>query len=97
MTIVKGIIVTFGINEQKKDTCNYILSESVSADSVDYEVKDNLLYVKFSLKIAGSRKVKDKKGDELSKLVSRKQFLDSVFVSAQFLTDYFLMKNQLNT
>lgn len=40
---------------------------------------------------------KKEKGDSVDLLVSRQEFLDSVFVSAQFLTDYFLSKPELHT
>lgn len=35
----------------------------------------------------------DEKGDDCNILVDRKEFLDSVFTSAQFLADYFLVRN----
>lgn len=34
--------------------------------------------------------------DNFTVLVNRKDFLDSVFTSAQFLTDYFLIRHELN-
>ncbi len=63
--------------------------------AVEYEVREHLLYLTFQLKMKDGLN-KDKKSDDVEKLVSRKEFLDSVFVSAQFLTDYFLLKNELN-
>jgi hypothetical protein len=39
---------------------------------------------------------KGKQSEDVGKLVSRKQFLDSVFTSTQFLTDYFLVKGDLD-
>jgi hypothetical protein len=39
---------------------------------------------------------KDQASDDFGVLVNRKDFLDSVFTSAQFLTDYFLIRHELN-
>lgn len=39
MSIVKGIIITLGVNEDIKAVGNVILSETTSATAVDYEVK----------------------------------------------------------
>ena len=51
MSIVKGIIITIGINEKNEAKGNVILSENTSATSIEYEVKESLLYIKFHLKV----------------------------------------------
>ena len=51
MTLVKGIIVKLTINESKRRVSKVVLSSSSSIYSVDYEVKESLLYVTFNLEV----------------------------------------------
>jgi hypothetical protein len=97
MTLVKGIIITFGINEDRKAVGRVVLSETTTATAIEYEVKEHLLYIKFYIEAREGLNKGKEGGDPASTLVSRKEFLDSVFVSAQFLTDYFILKPRLNS
>jgi len=51
MKIVKGIILSLSVNTSKNKKANVIISTNVSAVSVEYSVKDQLLYLIIGLKM----------------------------------------------
>lgn len=96
MKIVKGIIIKLDINNQKsRRTARIRVSELASLVSVDYEVRDELLSITINIQMGGAQD-SSAASDNFNILVNRKDFLDSVFTSAQFLTDYFLIRHELN-
>ena len=96
MKVVKGILIIYQEDEDVSLGENqkmFRINDEMSVHRFDYAIEDMLF--KIFIKTCRSKEGGEDVHIDDTNLISRKQFLDTIFSSTEFLTDYFLEKPAL--
>lgn len=96
MKVVKGILILYNYQQNPKvkaDRNCYKVDDKISVFDVGYKIQDQIFTITM---LVGPSEEKSQLVDSLEcSLISRKDFLNTVFSSTEFLTGYFINKSVL--